>query len=85
MASTYCFLRTEIGVSVMELYCSECLISHTFQHKCYISIAHTGNVIMYIIKCLRKQSHISFIIFLAQLLPVMFKSVSLSALKLIHL
>ena len=67
----------------MELYCSECLISHTFQRKCYI--AHTGNVIMYIIKCLRKQSHIIFIIFLAQLLPVMFMSVSLSALKLIHL
>ena len=31
----------------MELYSSECLISHTFQRKCYISIAHTGNVIMY--------------------------------------
>ena len=27
--------------------CSECLISHTFQRKCYISIARTGNFIMY--------------------------------------
>ena len=31
----------------MELQGSEFLISHTFQHMRYISIAHTGNFIMY--------------------------------------
>ena len=35
-----------IGISVME-YGSEFLISCTFQRKHYISIARTGNVIMY--------------------------------------
>ena len=39
MNSTHCFLRTE-NRSVIELYGSEFLISHTFQHK---SIARTGN------------------------------------------
>ena len=36
-----------IGVSVIELYASEYLISHTFQRKHYTSIVRTGNVIMY--------------------------------------
>ena len=36
-----------IGVSVMELPGSEFLISHAFQRKPYISIARTGNFIIY--------------------------------------
>ena len=36
-----------IGVSVMELLGSEFFIRHIFQCKHYISIAHTGNFIMY--------------------------------------
>ena len=33
-----------IEVSIMELYGSEFLISHTYQHKSYISNARTENV-----------------------------------------
>ena len=47
-----------IGVSVMELKGSEFLISHTFQRKHYISIACTGNVMMYALGPFsRKRSH----------------------------
>ena len=43
----------------MELYGSEFLISHTFQCKRYISIARTGNFIMYALGPFsQKRSHI---------------------------
>ena len=47
MSSTHCFLHTKNGVSIMELLGVEFVISHTFQCKGYICIAHTGNCIMY--------------------------------------
>ena len=41
------FYALRVGVSVMELKCAELFINHTIQRKHYISIAHTGNFIMY--------------------------------------
>ena len=47
-----------IEVSVMELKGAELLISHAFQRKCYISIARTGNCMMYALGPFsRKRSH----------------------------
>ena len=48
MSSTHCFLRIE-NLSILSIHGSEFLISRTFQRKRYISIACTGNFIMYVL------------------------------------
>ena len=57
MSSAHCFLRTENRSICRRVVRSE-LISHTFQRKRYISIARTGNSIMYALGPFsRKRSH----------------------------
>ena len=50
MSSIHCFLCfcTENRSICHGVVSSEFLTSYTFQQKCYISIAHTGNVIIYV-------------------------------------
>ena len=51
MSSTHCFLRTDDRSICHGSYnaSSEFLNSHTFRRKRNISIARTGNVIMYVL------------------------------------
>ena len=61
MSSTHCSYALRIGVSVAELQGSERLISLHF--NAYISIARTGNFIMYALGPFsRKRSHIVYAI-----------------------
>ena len=53
------YVSLRIGLSVMELYGTEFLVSCTFQHKCYVSIFNNCMCYMYVamVPCTYQESH----------------------------
>ena len=51
------YVSLRIGLSVMELYGTEFLVSCTFQHKCYVSILLLKLIIV-CVTCMWQWSHV---------------------------